>query len=99
MENENLIPAQDFCVHYNIEVSFLHTLHDYGLLHVITRNQTTFIDADDLSNVEKMIHLHRDLDINLEGVDAILQLLKRLEETQAEVRALRNKLRLYESGL
>lgn len=98
MENETLIPASHFCVHYNIDASFLHALQDYGLVHVITQNETTFIDAEDLSNVEKMIHLHQDLDINLEGIDAILQLLRRMEQMQEEVRLLRNRLRLYEGG-
>lgn len=91
-----LIPASDFCVHYNIEVTFLHTLQDYGLLHTTTVNETLFIDADEMLVVEKIIHLHRDLDINLEGIDAILQLLNRLEKTEAELTRLRNKLRLYE---
>lgn len=96
MEPQHLIPASHFCVYYNIDVSFLHTLQDYGLLQVTTQNETVFIDADDLSDVEKIIHLHQDLDINLEGIDAILQLLKRLEKTQDELTTLRNRLRRYE---
>jgi chaperone modulatory protein CbpM len=96
MEPQQLIPASDFCVHYHIEVSFLHTLQDYGLLRMTTQNETAFIDADDMSDVERIIHLHQDLDINMEGIDAILQLLKRLERTQEELTTLRNKLRLYE---
>jgi hypothetical protein len=99
MEPQHVIPASDFCVHYNIEVSFLHTLQDYGLVHVMVQDETIFIDAEDLGDVEKVIHLHQDLDINLEGIDAILQLLKRLEQTQTELQALRNKLRLYEGDL
>src|SRR6476661_4705524 len=98
MENEHLIPASRFCVHYNIDTRFLHTLHDYGLVHVITQNETVFIDADDLQQIERIMHLHQELDINLEGIDAIMQLLKRVERMQGEVQALRNRLRLYESG-
>jgi chaperone modulatory protein CbpM len=98
MEPQQLIPATDFCVHYNIEVSFLHALQDYGLLQVTTQNEALYIDADDLNDVEKIIHLHQDLDINLEGIDAIMQLLKRMEQTQQELIALRNRLRLYEAG-
>jgi DNA-binding transcriptional MerR regulator len=97
MENR-LIPASEFCGHYNIEVSFLHTLEEYGLVAVRTVDEAVFIDADDIGDVERIIHLHQDLDINLEGIDAILQLLKRLEQTQAELMALRNRLRLYEGG-
>lgn len=98
METRPLIPASDFCVHYNVEVSFLYALQDYGLVQVTTRNEALFIDADDLGDVEKIIHLHHDLDINLEGIDAILQLLKRLEKMQEEVLTLRNQLRLHEGG-
>ena len=98
MEPQHLIPATDFCVHYNIEVSFLHALQDYGLVQVTTQNEGLFIDADDLSDVEKIIHLHQDLAINLEGIDAIMQLLKRLESAQEELTTLRNRLRLYEAG-
>lgn len=99
MESQHLIPAAAFCVHYNIEVSLLHRLQDYGLLQVTTMNETLFIDADALADAEKIIHLHQDLDINFEGIDVILQLLKRLEQTQTEVALLRNKLRLHESSL
>lgn len=91
-----LIPATDFCVHYNIEVPFLHTLQEYGLLRVTTVNETVFIDADDVGEIERIVHLHQDLDINLEGIDAILQLLKRLERTEAELALLRHRLRMYE---
>ena len=98
MENEHLIPASHVCVHYNIDTSFLHALQDYGLVHVVTQNEAFFLDADDLNHVEKMIHLHQDLDINLEGIDAIMQLLRRMERLQDEMAALRNRLRLYESG-
>ena len=95
MENQ-LIPAQPFCVHYNIEVQFLHTLQDYGLLRVTTVNETAFIDAEDLSDVEKIVHLHQDLDINLEGIDAILQLLKRLQQTEDQLALTQARLRIYE---
>lgn len=98
MEPQQLIPASHFCVHYNIDVSFLYSLQDYGLVHVTTQNETVFIDAGDLSDVERIIHLHQDLDINLEGIDAILQLLKRLERAQEELTTLRNQMRLYERG-
>ena len=98
METGQLIPASEFCVHYNIEVSFLQSLQDYDLVPVTVINETVFIDADHLPDVERIIHLHQELDINLEGIDAIMQLLKRLEKTQDELLLLRNRLRLYEAN-
>ena len=99
MEAPHLIPASELRVHYNIEVSFLQALQEYELVPVTVINEAIFIDADHLPDVEKIIHLHQELDINLEGIDAILQLLKRLETTQEELQALRNRLRLYEGNV
>ena len=96
MEPQHLIPASQFCVHYNIDVSFLHTLQEYGLVPVTIVNETLFVDAEHLPEVERILHLHQELDINFEGIDAILQLLKRLDKAEQEVVTLRNRLRLYE---
>jgi hypothetical protein len=38
------------------------------------------------------MHLHQDLDINLEGIDAISHLLKRMHDMQRELNMLKNKL-------
>ena len=42
------------------------------------------------------MRLHFDLDINLEGVDAIYNLLKQVESLKEEITALHNRLRFYE---
>ena len=43
-----------------------------------------------------MIRMHYELDINLEGIDAISNLLERVEEMQHEMTRLQNRLRFYE---
>ena len=42
-----------------------------------------------------MIHLHYELDVNIEGIDVIHHLLKKLEEAQDEIGRLKSKLRFY----
>jgi hypothetical protein len=44
-----------------------------------------------------MMRLHYDLEINLEGIDAIYNLLKQVEDLQNQVVTLRNKLNIYEN--
>ncbi|HVE61656.1 MAG TPA: chaperone modulator CbpM [Chitinophagaceae bacterium] len=97
MQQDNLIPADDFCIKHNVEISFIHSLYDYGLIEMVTVNQQTCIPLDSLKNVEKFIHLH-ELDINTEGIDAIAQLLNRVENLQDEINGLKNRLRFYEEG-
>lgn len=96
MQNENLVAAVDFCSRHHIEVSFIKTLNEYGLIELNTLDENIFIPADELQKLEKIIHLHVDLDINLEGVEAINYLLERVTDMQQEMMRLRNKLRFYE---
>ncbi len=43
-----LIPAADFCTHHNIEITFLHSLKEYGLINIVTESEKTFVDEDEL---------------------------------------------------
>lgn len=92
MDNEELIPAPLFCRHYNIELSFIDSLRDFGLIELTAQEQTYFIRKEQIGEIEKMIHLHYDLDINLEGIDAIAHMLRRMEDLQKEVLVLKNRL-------
>lgn len=96
MAGENLIPASEFCSHHNIEVSFIQSLQEYGLIQVTTIEGSGFIEEEQLEDLEKMVRLHYDLQINLEGLDAIHHLLEQMKGLQHEMTSLKNRLRLYE---
>jgi uncharacterized protein YjaG (DUF416 family) len=96
MAGENLIPAYEFCRHHNIEVSFIQSLQEYGLVEITTVEGTGFIDEEQLEEIEKMVRLHYDLHSNLEGLDAIRHLLEQMHGLQNEMTTLKNRLRLYE---
>jgi hypothetical protein len=96
MENEQLISAEDFSMHHHVEISFIQTLHEYGLIETKMVEQKTFIHANDLSQLEKFARLHYDMDINIEGIEAIHNLLEKMTVMQQQLSSLRNKLMLYE---
>lgn len=98
MQEESLIPASELCVHHNIEMSFIYSLQEYGLLEMVNREETIFIPAEQLSELEKLIRMHYELNINLEGIDAIRHLLNRLETVQQEMAHLRNLLKFYQQN-
>jgi len=97
MQNENLIPAELCCTHYNVELSFIQTLNQFGFIHIISNDSDQFIDMDELNTLEKFIRLHYDLDINMQGIEAINFLLERVQNMQHEINYLRSKLNVYES--
>jgi hypothetical protein len=96
MQEENLISANEFCLHHNIEISFIQSLQEYGLVEITTSQEGSFITINQLGEVEKLMRLHYDLNINFEGIDAITHLLKKLQSMEDEMLRLKNKLRLYE---
>jgi uncharacterized protein YjaG (DUF416 family) len=96
MTRKNLISTDEFCVHHNIEFSFIRNLCDFGLLETVTVKKAHFIPEDQLEKLERMLRLHKELDINVEGIDTIDHLLDRMSALQTELINLRNRLRLYE---
>ena len=95
---ETNISGTQFCAHHHIEISFLHSLHDYGLIEIIIEEDDCFLHPEHLDTIEKLIRLHHDLHINMEGIDVIQNLLQRVEDMQGEISFLKNKLKLYENN-
>lgn len=90
MENGKHILVEDCCRYYSIEVSFVRRLNDHGLIELEHANESYFINNDQVALLEKYIHFHYDLDINIEGIEAITHLLKRVERLQSELRILKS---------
>ncbi len=96
MTNEERVAAREFCMSHNVEISFLHALCESGLLEMITEEENVFIYREQLPDLERWVQFHYEMDINLEGIEAINHLLHKIKTMQQEMNILRNKLGLYE---
>ena len=94
---ENLIPIPVLCVHYQVELSFFTNLSDMGLFEIKTYETNQYIDSEAVYKIEKMVRMHQELKVNVEGIDIVFNLLQKIETLQNELTALKNRLRLYES--
>ena len=92
MEERTFVSAKAFCTHHHIELSFIHSLQDYGLIETTSGEEDVLLPQEQLEALERMVRMHFDLNINLEGIDAIYHLLQRVENLQREVVSLRRKL-------
>ena len=90
------IPIERFCTFHNIPQSFIDTLRNFGLIEVVEQEDEYFITTDELDKIERLIRLHYDLDVNMEGLDIINNLLDRIDELQEEILELRRRLNFYE---
>ena len=92
---EQMIPAKEFCTHHHIGLNFIYSLREYGLVDVISNEGNDYLSVEKLNELEKIVRLHYDLDVNMEGIDVIMHLLNRLEAAQHEANELRNQLKFY----
>ena len=97
MANHELMAIHEFCVSRNVEISFVHSLNESGLLELTTVEETEFISDDQVPELDKLVRLHYDMDINLEGIETIHHLLRQMKTMQREMKELKNRLSLYEN--
>lgn len=97
MNLDNLIPVATLCTHYNVEMPFFGQLNEMGLIQIQIIEETQYIHPNTIHEIEKMIRMHQELDINIEGIDVVMNLLKKIEDLQTELIATKNRLHLYES--
>ncbi|HEV8284336.1 MAG TPA: chaperone modulator CbpM [Chitinophagaceae bacterium] len=96
MEPEDMIALDEFCASHQMDVSFIRSLEEHGLIETIIVNETICVRDNDLSKLEQVVRLYQELNVNPEGIDVINNLLQRIEDMQNEITQLRNKLNFYE---
>ena len=96
MDTQEFIPVDIFCRHHSVEVSFISSLQEFGLIEITQVNETQYIPLSQLTEAEKLVRMHNELEINTEGIDVVTHLLQRIRNMQEEIRLLRNRLGLYE---
>ncbi|HEY0977675.1 MAG TPA: chaperone modulator CbpM [Flavobacteriales bacterium] len=96
MSTGPLISIELYCRHEELDLTFVQALTDRGLIHVVVQEEQHFLPADQVARLEQLARMHFDLDINLEGLEAISHLLERMDRMQQQVRTMEQRLRLYE---
>lgn len=90
------IEVIEFCGYHNAEESFVSALKDSGLIDLVFIDGKNYIPSSQINAVEKFFRLYYELNINLEGIEAIYYLQNRMEELRHELMQLQNRLRFYE---
>lgn len=93
----DFIAITTLCTQYEIEFAFIDALQKTGLIQIVVIEQNQCIRKDQLGDLEKMLRLHHELNVNLEGIDVIFNLLAKEKQLRQELNALKNRLRIYEN--
>jgi len=95
MNTKDLIPISHFCKIYEIEFSFVNSLNDFGLIELVYIDKDEFIELEKIKEIEKIIRLHNELGVNLEGIDIITNLMHKIEMLQNKINVIENQLDIY----
>ena len=91
----DMIVLNDFCASHQIEVSFIQSLEEHGLVQTVIVDQSICVRANELPKLERIVRLSQELSINPEDLDVIDHLLNRIETMQHEISELKNRLDFY----
>ena len=92
--SENRILYSECIRIYEVEESFIESLRDSGLIHVVEEDER-FIEFEELADLEQFVRWRYEMDINVEGIEALHHMLGRVRSLQSEIDRLRNELRFY----
>lgn len=90
MEHIDRITIEQCCLHYEIESAFIQELDEFGLIQITHIDSEAFLNDDQIPALERFIRMHYDLDINLQGIEAIEHLLIQIQDLKTEVLRLHN---------
>jgi chaperone modulatory protein CbpM len=96
MSNNEWIAASAFCSSHEIDVSFITSLSQSGLIETTVRDEGLFFNEDQLPELERMVRFYYEMDINLQGIETIQHLLFQIGQMQEEMKELKTRLHIYE---
>ena len=91
----HLIAIDEICAYHRIEIKFIESLEDFGLIQTTVVKKVPCLALSELAKLERYIRLTNDLDINIEGLHAITLLLAQIGNVEDEMIALKNELNYY----
>jgi len=83
---------------YDIDESFVDSLNESGLIQTIMDNQQKFIEYESLSDLEQFVRWYYDLNINIEGIEALYHMLSRMKVLQNEIAELKQEVHLLRTS-
>lgn len=94
---KKLLTVTEFCTQNDIDLSFIHSLNENGLIEIVSKKGVEYIDLSQIMHLERFVRLYYDLDINIEGIETINHLLCHINAFQEEIISLKNQLSVYET--
>lgn len=99
MNKEHYILVRTVCTHYALEQTFIYGLGDKGLINIVTSDPDDLIHEEDLPRLEKILRIHRELAVDVDAMEVVLNLVDKIDQLQEELTLLKNRISFWEPGV
>lgn len=96
MHSGKFISIKSICEIHKVEEAFVYTLYEYDILELKRDREEMLLHVDALPLLEKMVRLHKELNINPEGLQAVHLLLQRVQGLQEELLVIKRRLDAFD---
>lgn len=88
---KKFITIKELAAFHNIEEGYIMEFVHIGIIPAHKKKSVMHIHLEDIDELERAIRLHRDLEVNLQGVEIICRLRNRIANLEEEMSLLRLK--------
>ena len=97
MMSEKKITYTECLQIYQVEETFLDELQSSGLIEIVIEEEDRYIEYNYLEEIEQFVRWHYELEINMEGIEALHHMLQQVRNLQSDVEQLKGELKFYKS--
>jgi len=90
------ITINEFAEFHQVTIELIKEFADFGLVHIKQVERQYCIDPGQMERCERAIRIHKDLGVNMEGIEIILDMREKHDELLQELKYLRHQLKKHE---
>lgn len=94
----DLIIVREYCQKSHVDPSFIVSLEEDGLIDIQIVDGERYLPISQLRDLERFVHWHEDLSVNIEGIGVIHELMGRMHDMQQELDRMRRELQVFRAG-
>ncbi|TDS20802.1 MerR-like DNA binding protein [Maribacter caenipelagi] len=96
MNSENYIQIEVYCERTQTPREFIDDLLEFDMIEVRQIENKIYVEPEYIVEIERIYRLREDLGINMEGIDTLNHMIKKVNRLEQELKLLRDRLTIYE---
>jgi len=96
MNSENYIQIDVYCQRTQTPMKFIDDLLEFEMIEVQQIENKIYVEPQYIVEIERIYRLREELGINMEGIDTLNHMIKKVNRLEQELKLLRDRLTIYE---